>query len=74
MKYLAEGFLKMLIKLFSPSTPFRGHLESVAEHMVFKDLLLFCWEGLVTYRTIQSKGLQVLLQDQVVIKNISSKV
>ena len=46
----------------------------MAEHMVFKDLLLFCWEGLVTYWTIQTKGLQVLLQGQVVIKAIINKV
>lgn len=33
----------------------------MAEHVVFEDLLVFGWEGLVTNRTIQTKGLQVLL-------------
>lgn len=41
--------------------------------MVFKDLLLFCWEGLVTNWTIQTKGLHVLLL-QGVIENAISKV
>lgn len=46
-----------------------GHSERVAEHMVFKDLLLCSWEDLVTNWTIQTKGLHLLLL-QGVITNI----
>lgn len=40
--------------------------------MVFKDLLLFCWEVLVTNWTIQRRALHILLQG--VIKNVITKV
>lgn len=45
----------------------------MAEHMVFEDLLLCCWEALVTDWTIQTQGLHALLL-QGVIENVISEV
>lgn len=70
---MAEAVGSTLLNLCAVWSQEAGHLETVAEHMVFKDLLFVWGEALVTNRTIQRQGLNgLLLRDA--IKHVASKV